>query len=141
VWRHTLATYAIVSTLLPSRHSIAIANVPKRAWRPVVARLTVSRSGFTITAGHPVAYNSSAKAIRFFCGRCGTPLTWHAIDNPGLIDVGIAKLDDPAAVEPTLHIWTESRIAWFETADHLVRHRKFVGFRLSALTAARGPRR
>jgi hypothetical protein len=110
----------------------------------------VSRSGFSITAGDPVAYNSSAKAIRCFCGRCGTPLTWQAIDNPRLIDVGIATLDDPAAVEPSLHIWTESRIAWFETADHLPRYPtnerpssapKFMGFRLSAVTAARGPRR
>jgi hypothetical protein len=51
----------------------------------------------------------------------------HAVDlasdrNPRLIDVGIARLDDPAAVEPSLHIWTESRIAWFETADHLPRY-------------------
>jgi hypothetical protein len=72
--------------------------------------------------GDPVAYNSSAEAIRCFCGRCGTPLTWQAIDNPRLIDVAIATLDDPAAVEPSMHIWTESRIAWFETADHLPRH-------------------
>jgi hypothetical protein len=48
-------------------------------------------------------------------------LTWQAIDNPRLIDVGIATLDDPA-VEPSLHIWTESRIAWFETADQLPRY-------------------
>jgi hypothetical protein len=73
---------------------------------PVVAWLAVSRSGFSITAGDHIAYNSSAKPIRFFCGRCGTPLTWQAIDNPLLIDVGIATLDDPAAVKPSLHIWT-----------------------------------
>jgi hypothetical protein len=39
-----------------------------------------------------------------------------------MIDVGIATLDDPAAVALSLHIWTESRIAWFETADHLPRY-------------------
>ncbi len=89
---------------------------------PIVAWLTVPRTGFSITAGDPVAYNSSAKAIRCSCGRCGTPLTWQAIDSPGLIDVGIATLDDPAAVEPSLHIWTESRIAWFETGDYLPRY-------------------
>ena len=89
---------------------------------PVVAWLTVSRGGFSITAGDPVAYNSSHKAIRCFCGRCGTPLTWQAVDNPLLIDVSLATLDDPAPVEPSLHIWTESRIAWFETADHLPRY-------------------
>jgi hypothetical protein len=89
---------------------------------PVVAWLTVSREGFSITSGVPVAYSSSPKAVRCFCGRCGTPLTWQAIDNPLLTDVSISSLDDPASVEPGLHIWTESRIAWFDTADQLPRY-------------------
>jgi hypothetical protein len=87
---------------------------------PVVAWLTVPRAGFAVT-GNPVAYRSSPKALRCFCGRCGTPLTWEAVANPALVDVGIATLDDPAAVAPTLHLWTESRIAWFDTSDHLPR--------------------
>ena len=89
---------------------------------PIVAWLSVSCQGFSITAGDPVAYNSSAKAVRCFCGRCGTPLTWQTIENPLLIDVSISSLDDPASVEPSLHIWTESRIAWFDTADRLPRY-------------------
>lgn len=88
---------------------------------PVVAWLTVPLDGFVVTAGAPVAYRSSAAAWRRFCGRCGTPLSWQAVDNPRLIDVAIATLDDPAAIEPGLHIWTESRIPWFDTADHLPR--------------------
>jgi hypothetical protein len=95
-------------------------NVPKRAWRP--GRGLASRQGFSITAGDPVAYNSSPRAVRCFCGRCGTPLTWQTIENPLLIDVSISSLDDPASVEPSLHIWTESRIAWFDTADRLPRY-------------------
>jgi hypothetical protein len=119
VWRHTLSyrLYSRRGTLLPLQNChckmCRSAHVA-----PVVAWLTVSRRGFSITAGDPVAYNSPAKATRCFCGRCGTPLTWQTMDNLRLIDVGIATLDDPAAVEPSLHIWTESRIAWFETADH-----------------------
>ncbi len=89
---------------------------------PVVAWLTVPLTGFTVTAGSPAAYRSSAKAERHFCAGCGTPLTWRAIDNPRLVDVSIASLDNPAAIAPALHIWTESRIAWFETADHLPRY-------------------
>lgn len=89
---------------------------------PVVAWLTVPHAGFTVTAGSPAAYRSSAAASRQFCSRCGTPLTWQAIENPLLIDVSISTLDDPATVEPSLHIWTESRIAWFDTADHLPRY-------------------
>jgi hypothetical protein len=39
--------------------------------------------------------------------------------HPLLIDVSVATLDDLAPAKPSLHIWTDSRIVWFETADHL----------------------
>lgn len=89
---------------------------------PVVAWLTVPLSGYTVTAGDPAAYRSSVKAWRHFCGSCGTPLTWREADNPQLVDISIASLDNPDAVEPTLHVWSDSRIAWFDTADHLPRY-------------------
>jgi hypothetical protein len=89
---------------------------------PVVAWLTVPLAGFAVTAGEPAAYRSSAAAVRHFCAICGTPLTWRAIDNPELIDISIATLDEPAAVEPGLHIWTERRVPWLEIADHLPRY-------------------
>ena len=89
---------------------------------PVIAWLTVPLDAFAVTAGSPVAYRSSAKVFRHFCGGCGTPLTWRAADNPRLVDVSIATLDHPEAVEPTLHIWTESQIGWFDIAGHLPRY-------------------
>jgi hypothetical protein len=89
---------------------------------PVVAWLTVPLAAFAVTAGNPVAYRSSAKAFRQFCGRCGTPLTWCEADDPRLVDVSIASFDDPDAAAPTLHLWTDSRIGWFDTADHLPRY-------------------
>ena len=89
---------------------------------PVIAWLTVPLDGFAVTAGNPVAYRSSAKAFRHFCGSCGTPLTWREADNPRLVDVSIGSLDNPEAIAPTMHVWTDSRIAWFESADHLPRY-------------------
>jgi hypothetical protein len=89
---------------------------------PVIAWLTAPLDAFKVTAGDPVAYASSAKALRHLCGRCGTPLTWRATDDPRFVDISIATLDNPEAVEPTLHLWTESQIAWFEITDHLPRH-------------------
>ena len=89
---------------------------------PVVAWLTVPIDAFTVTMGPPLAYHSSAKAVRHFCGDCGTPLTWRATDNPRLVDVSSASLDNPAAARPAFHLWTESRIAWFETADSFPRY-------------------
>jgi hypothetical protein len=89
---------------------------------PVIAWLTVPLDGLALTKGNPVAYRSSAKAVRHFCGSCGTPLTWREADNPRLVDVSIGSLDNPEAVPPTMHVWTDSRIAWFESADHLPRY-------------------
>jgi hypothetical protein len=89
---------------------------------PVVAWLTIPTHALAMTAGEAVGYRSSARAWRHFCGRCGTPLTWRAVDNPQLVDVSIASLDEPAAVPPSLHLWTQSRVAWFETADALPRY-------------------
>jgi hypothetical protein len=89
---------------------------------PVIAWLTVSLDAFAVTAGNPAAYRSSARASRHFCGHCGTPLTWREADNPALVDISIATIGNPEAVAPTLHTWTDSRIAWFEIADHLPRY-------------------
>jgi hypothetical protein len=36
--------------------------------------------------------------------------------------VTLASLDEPAVVRPSHHIWTSSRIAWFDTADDLPRY-------------------
>ena len=89
---------------------------------PVIAWLTVPLDGFAVTKGNPVAYRSSAKAFRHFCGSCGTPLTWREAENPRLVDISIASLDNPEAVTPTMHVWTDSQIAWFEITDHLPRY-------------------
>jgi hypothetical protein len=87
---------------------------------PVVARATVAIDAFAWTRGEPAGYRSSPKAERFFCPACGTQLALH--DEPGYLDVTLASLDDPEAVRPSYHIWTASRIAWFETADDLPRY-------------------
>ena len=89
---------------------------------PVVAWLTVPLDAFAVTAGEPAAYRSSEKAFRHFCAHCGTPLMWREAAHPRVVDVSIATLDDPEPVEPLLHIWTESRIGWFEINDQLPRY-------------------
>jgi hypothetical protein len=89
---------------------------------PVVPWLTVAREALVWTKGDPAVYRSSAKAERLFCRKCGTPLVFREIAEPGSLDVTLASLDDPAAVRPDHHGWTSSRIPWFETADDLPRY-------------------
>jgi hypothetical protein len=92
----------------------------RAAGAPVVARLTVANAGFAWTAGEPAVHRSSAAAERFHCRACGTQLALR--DEPHYLDVTLASLDDPGAVRPTYHIWTVSRIAWFDTLDDLPRY-------------------
>jgi hypothetical protein len=94
----------------------------RAAGAPVVARLTVANAGFTWITRAPGVYRSSAEAERLFCPACGTQLALR--DEPECLDVTLASLDDPEAVRPSCHIWTASRIDWFDTADDLPRYRE-----------------
>ncbi len=88
---------------------------------PAVPWFTVDGSRFSYTSGKPRIYRSSSKAVREFCGTCGTPLVFRPDDDPR-VDVTNATLDDTAAVPPRYHIWRMSRISWFETTDSLPRY-------------------
>jgi hypothetical protein len=53
------------------------------------------------------------------------PEVWHQLalrDEPDYLDVTLASLDNPKAVRPSYHIWTASRMPWFDTADDLPRY-------------------
>lgn len=88
---------------------------------PVMAWLTLPGERFHILAGAPVAFRSSPRAVRRFCGRCGSPLTFE-VDGDPRIDIAATSLDDPTAIAPEYHIWRMSRVPWFETTDTLPRH-------------------
>ena len=89
----------------------------KQSGAPVVAWFALPRERFAYTAGAPKTLRASARAGREFCGNCGTYLVFRE-DNPDeTISVNTATLDDPTLSPPTFHIYCESRIGWFETAD------------------------
>ena len=92
---------------------------------PVMAFATVARPDLVLRRGESATRLSSDFGERWFCRVCGTPIAMLVTHQPGTIDFTIATLDDPGAVAPGFHIWTQSRIDWFETADHLDRHRRF----------------
>jgi hypothetical protein len=94
----------------------------RAAGAPVVPWLTVARDAFAWTGGEPAVYRSSPGAERLFCGACGTQLVFRDVAEPQDLDVTLASLDDPGVVRPSHHIWTSSRIGWFEIADDLPRY-------------------
>jgi hypothetical protein len=92
---------------------------------PALAFATVPRKDFTVLRGTPVRRASSDFGERWFCGQCGTQLTMLVTHQPDTIDFTIATLDSPDDVRPSFHIWTRSRISWFEIGDDAPRHERF----------------
>jgi hypothetical protein len=89
---------------------------------PVVAWGTWPAARLSWLRGEPPSFPSSKAGLRSFCRGCGTSLTFIDTDEPELIDVTLASLDDPAAFPPQHHIWISSRVPWLELGDELPRH-------------------
>ena len=89
---------------------------------PVLAWASFAIDCFTYVRGEPASYRSSARGCREFCPDCGSQLAFRDERTPELVDVNVGTLSDPSAVSPAYHIWYASRIAWFETTDHLPRY-------------------
>jgi len=66
-----------------------------------------------------------ARCASRLCSRCGTQICFTADYIPGLIDITIGSLDEPARVPPALHYWDSERQPWVEFADHLPRYAEF----------------
>ncbi len=88
---------------------------------PVLAWASFPAEAFAYTTGSPASYRSSPGAVREFCLKCGTQIAFRE-DGARTVDFNVASLDEPTALSPQYHIWTESRIPWFETADALPRY-------------------
>jgi hypothetical protein len=80
---------------------------------------------WTEGAGLVKSVRSSSFGHRSFCGECGTPFLMKVDHQPETVDFSVATLDDPAAIEPSFHIFWTSRIGWFRPADDLPRHDSF----------------
>jgi len=89
---------------------------------PVLAWLHVPAGGFALIQGTPKVYKSSPRGERLFCGDCGTQLLYRGSDAPEVVDINVGSLDEPAAAPPGHHIFTASRISWFDTADDFPRY-------------------
>jgi hypothetical protein len=81
---------------------------------------------FTVAAsevwwhGPPLQHFASSPGVtRGFCGECGSPLTYEAENQPGLIDLYAASLDDQTAVRVVRHEFWSERVPWLKIEDEL----------------------
>ena len=93
----------------------------KNTGAPAVAWVTFPAESFSWIAGTAGEYASSRRATRHFCRDCGSYLVFRVKRDPD-ISVNTASFDDPRVFPPHRHIFTESRIPWFEIDDELPRH-------------------
>lgn len=89
---------------------------------PVLAWAGIPSESFSYSAGSPASFRSSAHGVRDFCPRCGTQIAFRDTGATTRVDVNIATLDDPAAVEPEYHIWIASGVPWLHIDDALPRY-------------------
>jgi hypothetical protein len=78
---------------------------------------------FTIVAGEPKVFESSPQTRRTFCGDCGTPLTYFADWDPGMVHLYVCSLDSPDDFAPKFHVNFAEHVKWFDTVDDLKRYR------------------
>jgi len=94
------------------------ASCRKAAGAHAVGLFTVDRER-TVIEGQVTEFQSSAKVVRGFCGRCGSALTyWHA-DWPADLSFTIATLDDPSRITPVDHTWMADAAGWDTPSDGL----------------------
>ena len=89
---------------------------------PVLAWVSFPADRFAYLKGEPKLFQSSPRGQREFCGTCGTQIAYREAEPTVTVDVNLATLDAPESVKPRCHIWTDSRIPWFDTADPLPRY-------------------
>ena len=94
----------------------------------MLAWAMVPENAVSVT-GEPKVYNSSDDGRRSFCGSCGTGLffTNALLKQMGMMQVRIAVLDDPDAINPQMQVQTAERVRWMASAHELPGFERFPG--------------
>jgi hypothetical protein len=95
-------------------------NCQKLAGGPFYARAIFRDEGMQ-RLGETERYRSSHRLFRLTCSSCHCLVFTEPVDVPGLIAISLASLDDPGALIPECHIWTDSMVSWLKLDDGLPR--------------------
>jgi len=68
------------------------------------------------TRGAPKRFPSSNLVLRGFCGDCGTPLTYEALDG---IALAIGAFDNPAEIAPVIQWGIENKLPYVDSVHRL----------------------
>ncbi|MBL4928313.1 GFA family protein [Fuscibacter oryzae] len=86
---------------------------------PFTSYFGVADGAWAFTGLPPAEYESSPGAIRQFCPRCGTQISYRSARFPGERHFFAATLDLPEAFAPTRHYFWSERLPWLHLSDGL----------------------
>jgi len=110
------------ATAAPLRGVICHCQLCRRhSGAPALAFVHFPADAFEWLASPPNWFRSSANAERGFCSRCGSTLGMREDVLADRVQVCIGSLDEPGRVRIDDHVWTRSRVSWFDTTDMLPR--------------------
>lgn len=72
----------------------------------------------------PTEYASSEHVRRGFCPHCGSQLSFRDLRYEQYLTLSISTLNEPNAIKPNYHIYTDSQLEWFNIQDNCPRYDK-----------------
>jgi hypothetical protein len=93
----------------------------KHSGAPCLAFVHFRADSFGWLGATPLWYRSSQFAERGFCAVCGSTLAMREEVLADRVQICVGTLDAPANVHIQDHVWTASRIPWFDVRDDLPR--------------------
>ena len=104
----------------------------RAAGAPVVAWAGFKKDKFEILKGSLKKHESSPKALRGFCGECGTTLTyekhpdcddeWRDGSKRDEIYITTVSLDNPLEYPPDEQVYLHEKVPWLHVVDDLPHH-------------------
>ena len=97
-------------------------NTCKKSTGAAFQTVTVAlNKSFKITSGEDnlKTYEISDKAVKHFCGVCGTPIYNAHQDFPGFNMVFIGSVDEPCRLPPKTNFFCERMLPWINTISEL----------------------
>lgn len=96
----------------------------KHSGGPCLGFVHFPADDFRWIGAEPTRYRSSKTIERGFCANCGSTVSVYEEALTDIVQVSLGSLDEPDRVKLDDHIWTQSRIAWFDVDDELPRYEK-----------------
>jgi hypothetical protein len=95
----------------------------KSTGQPAEIGVLVKAGSLKFGADEPKYYNSSEFGQRGFCSNCGSRLVWRS-RNPAedwATNVAVCSLDHPEEARPSMHMFVDEKVPWYEIQDGLPR--------------------